>query len=101
MVEVVSMDEFNQKTLGGVPLRRKMYVYEGIPYECGCGETHLFSPSQTRVFCELGGRDYVFLCLNEYVTLVKVKGFSSLKFKSLLSAKVVDPIKDKTDKMRL
>ena len=87
MVEVVSMDEFNQKTLGGVPLRRKMYVYEGIPYECGCGETHLFSSSQTRVFCELSGRDYVFLCLNEYVTLVKVKGFSSHKFKSLLSAK--------------
>ncbi len=87
MVEVVSMDEFNQKTLGGVPLRRKMHVFEGIPYECGCGETHLFSSSQTRVFCELSGRDYVFLCLNEYVTLVKVKGFSSHKFKSLLSAK--------------
>jgi len=95
MVDVVSMNEFEQKTGGGVPLRRKMTIFEGIPYECGCGETHIFSPSQTRVYCELGGRDYVFLCLNEYVTLVKVKGFSSHKFKSLLSAKLTDPIEDK------
>ncbi len=87
MVEVVGMDEFNQKTWCGVPLKLKMQVYEGIPYECGCGETHLFSQSQTRVFCEIGTREFVFLCLNEYLTLIKVKGFSSLRFKSLLSAK--------------
>ena len=72
-----------------------MTIFEGIPYKCGCGETHIFSQSQTRVYCELGGRDYVFLCLNEYVTLVKVKGFSSHKFKSLLSAKLIDPIEGK------
>lgn len=87
MVDVVSKDEFDRKTLGGVPLKLKMHVYDGIPYECGCGETHLFSPSQTRVVCEIGTRDFVFLCLNEYVTLVKVKGFTSHKFKSLLSAR--------------
>ena len=87
MVEVVSKDEFFQKIVGGVPLRKKMGIFDGIPYECGCGKTHIFSQSQTRVYCELGGRDYVFWCLNEYVTLVKVKGFFSHKFKSLLSAK--------------
>ncbi len=95
MIEVVSMDEFDRKTLGGVPLRRKMDVFEGVPYECGCGETHIFSSSQTRVFCELGGRDYVFWCHNEYLTLIKIKGFSPFKCKSLLSAKVIDPIEDK------
>ena len=87
MIKVVSMDEFNQRILGGVPLKKKMTVFEGIPYACGCGETHQFSSSQTRVFCELSGRDYVFLCLNEYLTLVKVKGFFSHRFESLLSAK--------------
>jgi hypothetical protein len=87
MVDVVSMEEFDRKTVGGVPLKKRMNVFDGIPYECGCGETHQFSPSQTRVFCELGGRDYVFWCLNEYLTLVKVKGFATHKFKSLLSAK--------------
>jgi hypothetical protein len=87
MVEVVSKDELFQKIVGGVPLKKKMDIFDGIPYECGCGETHIFSQSQTRVYCELGGRDYVFWCLNEYFTLVKVKGFSSHKFKSLLSAK--------------
>ncbi len=87
MPKVVSKDEFFKKNMGGVPLRRKMHVYEGIHYECGCGETHLFSPSQTRVFCELGTRSFVFRCRNEYVTLIKVKGFSSYKFISLLSAK--------------
>jgi hypothetical protein len=88
MVEVVSKDEFDEKTWGGVPLKLKMTVYEGIPYECGCGDTHPFSDSQTQVVCEIGGRDFVFLCLNEYVTLVKVKGFASYRFKSLLSAKI-------------
>ncbi|MBT3435461.1 MAG: hypothetical protein HOC91_11155 [Nitrospinaceae bacterium] len=87
MVDVVEKEELLKKTMGGVPVKKGMFVYNGIPYECGCGETHKFSESQTRIFCELGARNFVFLCLDEYLTLVKVKGFVTHKFKSVLSAK--------------
>jgi len=105
MVEVVILDKFLQETMGGFPPRAKMHICEGVLYECGCGKTHKYSENQIEVIRELEDMKFVFVCHNDYVTLVKLKGDLSLrsnyKFISLLSARNFGPNEDqsKFDKM--
>jgi hypothetical protein len=79
-----------KETVGGFPLQAQMHIYEGVPYECGCGETHKFSQNRTEVVRELRIMKFVLGCQNGFITLVKIKGFFSYKMTSLLSAKVID-----------
>lgn len=88
-VEVMSFEEFFQNTLGGRPNQAQMHIYEGKPYHCGCGESHLFYESDISVIRQLpGGLRFVFLNENcGFVTCIKIKGLFSYKIESLFSAK--------------
>jgi len=91
MVEIVTLEEFMDQTLGGRPNRANMTAYDGKEYECGCGDFHIIecldqNNSEPAVIRELSGMRFVFSCQNGYVTCVKISGIFTVKLKSLFSA---------------
>ena len=49
--------------------------YPGLTYKCGCGEEHLLS--YTKFIMVAAPVKFVFVCDNEYMTGVRVKGMFS------------------------
>ena len=87
MVETVHVDEFFQRTTGGRPCQLELHIYEGCEFECGCGETHIYSRHSTEVAREIPMLKLV-LQQNgcKYITLIKIKGIFKYRFESLFSA---------------
>lgn len=51
--------------------------FEGVSFECGCGERHL--ATDTRHFMCGGINEFFFICDQEFVSLVKFKGIFRVK----------------------
>ena len=87
MTEIVSIDEFLSKTMGGRPCQLDLHIYQGCEFECGCGKTHTYSSHSTEVVREIPMLKLV-LQQNDckYVTLIKIKGIFKYRFESLFSA---------------
>mgnify|MGYP001462827605 FL=1 len=51
--------------------------FEGVEFECGCGHKHL--ATETGHFMCGGLNEFFFICEREFVSLVKFKGFFSVK----------------------
>lgn len=88
-MDIVRFDEFMQKTMGGWPLKMKVAIYSGLPFNCACGKSHLFSGSDSDVMRELGGMRLVVKCPEgKGINCVKVSGFFKHKFDTLFGAKI-------------
>ena len=82
---LVSQDEFMVKTMGGRPNRMDTSIYDGHPFDCACGDTHIFSTASVPIMRELAGMKLVLACPNgEGITCVKVTG-GMLRFKGFRS----------------
>ena len=86
MVDVVEKEELLKKTMGGVPVKKGMFVYNGIPYECGCGDKHLLEYAVFDLVAPPA--KFIFQCENDYLTAVKVKGLFKQKSIELWSCKL-------------
>jgi hypothetical protein len=61
-----------------------MSIHEGTPFECACGDMHLFSESTVQVMRELPKGRLVFACPDgKGITCVRLKGLLKPKFESL------------------
>ena len=87
MVNTVDAKTFMTNALGGRPNQAQMNIYEGMPYECGCGKTHTFSENTIGVIQELEGLKFVFVAECGYgaLVLVQTKAFFSLEFVTIMS----------------
>ncbi|OUR80377.1 hypothetical protein A9Q83_01370 [Alphaproteobacteria bacterium 46_93_T64] len=76
---------FLAETFGGRPCQMDTSIYAGTPFDCACGQKHLFD-HHTQVLRELVGQRLVFGCPDSSaVTCVKMKGFFKFKgFESVL-----------------
>ena len=72
----------DQNTL---PITAMTPNYHGINFSCGCEEEH--SLISTNYFLCGGFNEFFFICENEFVTLVRVRGFFKAKATSLWSCK--------------
>ena len=87
MVEVVDVRDFFSRTTGGRPCQLDVSIYIGCEYECGCGKTHIFSPSSTEIVREVPMLKLVLQQNNcKYITAIKIRGFFKYKFETLFSA---------------
>ena len=74
-MQVVSVDEFTEKTLGGWPPQMDLSIYLGLDYECVCGKHHLLKQND-EVLRELSKMRLVIACPNEAgITCVRIRGF--------------------------
>jgi hypothetical protein len=90
-MEIISPTDFFAATMGGRSNKMDMSQYEGYPYLCACGNTHVFYSGQVEVLRELPNMRLVFQCPDRstFVTCVKVKGIFSFKgFDSLFGSNV-------------
>lgn len=90
-MKLLSSTDFFAATIGGRPNKMEMINYQGYPFLCACGKTHLFQYGQVHVLRELPKMKLVFECPDQpvFVTCVKLKGFFRFKgFESLFGAKV-------------
>ena len=90
-MKLVSSTDFFSETMGGRPNEMDMSAYQGHPFLCSCGKTHIFVSGRVHVLRELPKMRLVFECPDQpiFVTCVKVKGLFSFKgFESLFGAKV-------------
>jgi hypothetical protein len=62
-----------QKT---TPAESQTPRFEGVQFECGCGHKHL--ATDTRHFMCGGLNEFFFICDQNFVSLVKFKGFFSV-----------------------
>jgi hypothetical protein len=98
-MQLVTSDEFFQATMGGRPNRLNMAPYEGVPFQCACGQAHPYHASAVPVLRELRGMRLVLPCpvTERHLTCVKVKGFFRFKgFESLFGAEIEDDNEDDT-----
>ena len=64
-----------------------MSPFTGVPFDCGCGKTHIFSPSSTEIVREVPMLKLVLQQNNcKYITAIKIRGFFKYKFETLFSA---------------
>ena len=90
-MKLLSSTDFFAETMGGRPNKMEMNAYQGYPFLCACGKTHVFYSSQVEVLRELPKMRLVFECPDQpiFVTCVKVKGIFRFKgFESLFGTKV-------------
>lgn len=90
-MKLLSSTEFFTETMGGRPSKMDMSNYEGHPFECACGKTHIYYSDQVDVLRELHKMKLVFQCPDEpiFITCVKVKGIFRFKgFEGLFGAKI-------------
>ena len=101
MVKVVDSREFVQNTMGGRPCQLDLSIYDGLYYECGCGEVHCFHSYATEVMREIPMLKIVIYDSHcGYGTLVKIKGFFKYRLESLLSTSTKTIKKKKTKKKK-
>ena len=87
-MKIVPQEDFLAETMGGWPVQSNMTAYAGKSFDCACGKNHQFSGEQSEVLRELPMMKYVFRCpTRDGLTLVKIKGFFSIKIESLLGAR--------------
>jgi len=91
-LEVYDFEEFFRRTKGGRPNQMNTAPYEGAPFGCACGESHVFSENLVPVLRELGGMRLVLGCpRGGYVTCVKVRGLVQFRgFRSLFGGVSAD-----------
>lgn len=87
-LEVVSWEEFEERTRDGRANQMNMDPYEGLNFECACGQDHAYSPL-VMVEKELPNSKLVFRCpMNNARTCVQLAGWSYKQgFKSLFGAR--------------
>ena len=88
-MELVSLETFMARTMGGRPNQMNVAPYVGALYECGCGESHAFHPPASQVLRELSRMRLVIGSPDcDVINCVKVKGIVTFKgFKTLFAAK--------------
>jgi len=94
-MKLLSSTDFFAETMGGRPSKMDMSTYEGHPFQCACGKTHIYYSDQVDVLRELPKMKLVFQCPDEpiFVTCVKVKGLFRFKgFESLFGAKIEEDL---------
>ena len=86
-MEIVSVEEFFHRTMGGRPNRMDVSIYKGCEYECGCGRVHVFDPATITVLRELPKMRLVLACSEQenVVTCIKIKGWINFRFASLFA----------------
>ena len=84
-MEIVPLEEFMRRTLGGRPVQIDATIYEGCEYQCACGSMHVFRLSETQVLRELPWMRLVLACPRgeDAVTCVKIRGWFRYRFQSL------------------
>ena|GEM_PF-3262320 len=90
-MKLLSPTDFFAETMGGRPNKMDMSNYEGHPFLCACGKSHVFYASQVHLLRELPKMRLVFECPDQpiFVTCVKVKGiFSSKVLKPCLEVRL-------------
>ena len=71
----VSITEFLSKTTGGRPVSINVSIYRGVPFDCVCGQKHLFSGDKQDVMRELPKMRLVLPCPDtDAINCVHVKG---------------------------
>lgn len=79
-LELVSFEEFAQRTMGGCPNQMNTVLYQGAHFSCACGQQHVFQQGSVNVLHELTGMRLVLACpSSEAVTCVKVKGLAKFR----------------------
>lgn len=74
-MEMLDITAFERRLAVGWKPRMDTSIYQQLPFECACGETHLFGDAF--VLKELGMMRLVLTCptLRATATCVKVRGF--------------------------
>lgn len=85
-MEIVDLTEFFVRTVGGRPNQMDMSAYAEAEFECGCGETHAWTP-EIPVLRELRGMRLVLGCPDSgVVNCVKVRGWTRFRgFRTLFA----------------
>ena len=93
-MKLLSPTDFFAETMGGRPNNMDTSIYDGKPFQCACGKTHLFFSDETDVIRELSNMRLVFQCPEQsnFVTCVKVKGLFRFKFDSLFGTKIEEDL---------
>jgi hypothetical protein len=87
-MDIVPIEEFLRRTMGGRPNQMNVSIYEGCPFECACGKTHTFEPCAVHVLRELPWMRLVLECPHgPFVTCVSIKGWFRYRLKSLFGAR--------------
>ena len=74
-MDILDWNSFMEKTMGGMPLNADMSIYEGLTFECACGDVHEFDTHSCNVLREL--KRMTFVISPKYcggINAVKVKG---------------------------
>ena len=86
-MEILSQEQFIQRTVGGRPNRMDISPYSNKEFECGCGKKHKLGNSSVNVLREL---TYMKLVVKSvecgYVNCIQVKGFFRVKLNTLFSS---------------
>jgi len=48
-MKLLSSTDFFAETMGGRPSKMDMSTYEGHPFQCACGKTHIYYSDQVDV----------------------------------------------------
>ncbi len=89
-MEIVSLEDFFRRTLGGRPNRMVVDIYNGVKFECACGQYHHFDLSLTPPVRELPRMRLVLPCPDDKgLTCVKIRGFFRFRFVSLIGVRDV------------
>jgi hypothetical protein len=81
-MQLLSVSAFEQKIASGWRPKMNTAIYEQLPFECACGNNHLFA--ETVPLKEMAGMRLLLSCptLEATGTIVKIKGLFRLRLES-------------------
>jgi len=91
--EVISTKDFESRIEGWFPFSQvggNPTQWHGVPFECGCGETHYYNNLNTPMVMVLKKQDGGVVILStecKYLIAIHFKGFFRFKINSLFSCK--------------
>ncbi len=87
-MKIITSEEFMARASRAFPLNMNVSIYEGMSFECACGNTHAFSGDPSDILREMKGMQLLIVCPNKLgITCVKVAGMFRPQLKAQFGAK--------------
>ncbi len=90
-MEHLTASEFVSRVSRGRDTKMNTSIYDGLTFECACGQSHSFDSNLTPPEIELGWMRLVIKCPDSnHLTCVKIRGFLRWRMESLFGALIPD-----------
>jgi len=91
-MEHVAPNEFVARISRGWDPRMNTAIYDGLDFQCACGDSHSFDTATTSPLLELPGMRLVIKCPTSHsLTCIKIRGFLQYRIESLFGALMPNP----------